>query len=128
MPNIFISHSWEHSQDYANLKNLLDNRGYFYYRNHSVPLEDPFYGNRTLIWDQITNNIKWSSIVILIAGVYATYSGSMKREIDIARQYCKPILAVIPRGNEYASSLRYHANRVVGWNTETIIQAIRELS
>jgi len=58
--------------------------------------------------------------------VYASYSGSIKKEIEIARANNKPILAIIPRGNENTSTLKVYADEVVGWNTESIVQAIRK--
>ena len=80
------------------------------------------------MWDQIESQIKYSSIVILIVGMYATYSGSIKREIDIARRHSKPILAIRPRGADKTSSLKGHADDEVGWNTESIVNAIRKLT
>ena len=72
--NLFISHSWSYSDDYLRLKSLLENRGYFNFRNYSVESDEPKNN-----WIEIENSIKWSSIVIVIAGVYASYSPSIKK-------------------------------------------------
>jgi hypothetical protein len=128
MPNIFISHSWKYDQDYITLVSLLKERGYFSFKNYSIPEENQIEGNRQKVWDEITSSIQWSSIVILIAGVYASYSDSIVKEINIARRLGKPILAVKPYGNDYSSNLTDKADKTVNWNTESIVQAIRELT
>ena len=117
--NLFISHSWTYFSDYDRLKSLLENRGYFNFRNYSVESYDPKNN-----WAEIENNIKWSSIVVVIAGVYASYSSSMKKEIRLAKRHFKPTLAIIPRGSGRSSDLRNECDRVVGWNTESIVSAI----
>lgn len=34
--SIFVSHSWDHSNDLVSLHNLLSSRGYFYYDPQEV--------------------------------------------------------------------------------------------
>ena len=120
---LFISHSWDYSDDYRRLKSLLENRGYFNFRNYSVESDEPKND-----WAEIEKNIKWCSTVIVIAGVYASYSSSIKKEIQLAQRHFKPTLAIIPWGSDRASDLRNECDRVVGWNTESIVSAIRELT
>ena len=121
--NLFISHSWYYRSDYDKLKSLLENRGYFSFRNYSVESDEPKNN-----WTEIENNIKWSSIVIVIAGVYASYSPSIKKEIRLAKKHFKPTLAIIPWGSGRASDLRNECDRIVGWNTNSIVSAIRALA
>ena len=70
-------------------------------------------------------------VVVVMAGVYATYSKWINIEIDIATDGFstpKPILAVRPRGNTVISSVvRDAADEIVNWNTESIVAAIRRL-
>ena len=127
-PKIFISHSWGYDADYDNLVKLLKSRGYFDFLNYSIPADDPIEGSNKEVWNQIESQIKHASIVILIVGMYASYSGSIKKEIDIARYYSKPILAIRPRGADRTSSIKNYAHEVVGWNTESIVNAIRNLT
>ena len=71
-------------------------------------------------------------VILIMAGVYATYSKWINIEIDLAETGFtnrKPIVAIRPRGNTRISSrVRNAADRVVGWNTESVVKAIRELS
>lgn len=123
-PRIFISHSWKYD-DYDNLVKLLGGRDYFDFQESSVPATNPLTGSDKAVWDAIDNKIRWCQVVLLTAGVHASYSGSIKREIDFAKSLGKPIIAVVPLGAERTSSLTGHATEVVGWRADSIVAAIR---
>lgn len=130
MYNLFISHSWAYSDQYERLVNLLNSNPYFYYRNYSVPKDDPIhnapydYQLRAAIKQQIAP----ASCVIILAGVYSTYSKWINIEIQLAKELGKKIIAVEPWGSERTSfTVKQAADRVVGWNANSIINAIREL-
>ena len=73
---------------------------------------------RRAIRDQMTP----CHVVLIMAGVYATYSKWINIEIDLATkgfQHPKPIIAIRPRGNEVISRpVRNAADKIVNWNTE----------
>ena len=70
-----------------------------------------------------------ASCVLILAGVYATYSKWINIEIELAQELGKSIIAIEPRGAEKTSLVvKDAADIVVGWNTESIVDAIRELS
>ncbi len=131
--NLFISHSWSYSQQYSNLESLLDARGYFAYRNYSVPQNDPVHNanNDDQLRQAILNQMRPCHVIVILAGVYATYSKWINIEIDLAKSGFsteKPILAVKPWGNTNVSSVvQDAADEIVGWNTESVVAAIRRL-
>lgn len=132
--NIFISHSWTYSDEYEKLVNLLDAKPYFFYRNYSVPQDDPLHtrGTDKALYNAIKRQITPSSVVVILAGVYASYSKWIDKEIQIAQtefKTSKPILAIKPRGSQNTSvKVKDAANEIVGWNTESIVSAIRRLA
>lgn len=99
MYRIFISHSWSYSSDYDKIESFLHQEGITYY-NHSVPKNDPIHTNGTdkQLSDAIEAKVKGCSCVIILAGVYATYSKWINKEIEMAKKYSKPIIAVQPWG------------------------------
>lgn len=123
---LFISHSWKHD-DYDGIVRLLNGRGYFDYQNSSVPLTNPLSGTNNDVWSAIERKIMWCNVMILTVGVHASYSGSIKKEIEIAKKYNKPIIAVVPFSAERTSQLRIHANEIVSWRSDSIVNAIRRL-
>lgn len=127
--NIFISHSWNYDNQRQGLTNLLNQRKYFDWEDYSVPPHDPIHTNGTdkQLRDEIAKRIFKSDIVIVLAGVYASYSKWIQKEIEIAKN-SKPILAVAPWGSEKTSQIvKDHAKKIVRWNTESVVEAIRDL-
>jgi hypothetical protein len=72
------------------------------------------------------------SVILILAGVYASYSKWIDKEIQIAQNEfssVKPIIAIRPRGSQRISTkVTDAADKIVGWNTESIVSAIRELA
>jgi len=132
--NIFISHSWAYGNAYDQLVKMLDNDGRFLYRNYSIPKDDPIHNapNAQALTDAITEKVTFCHVVIILAGVYATYSTWINKEIAIAQTGFatpKPILAIQPWGSERTSKVvQDKADEIVGWNTAPIVRAIRDLA
>ena len=133
--NLFISHSWAHSDAYERLMDLLDaRRPRFLYRDYSVPKGDPIHTNGTdqQLYNAIKNQISPSSVVLILAGVYSTYSDWIDKEIHIAQEEFyiqKPIIAIEPWGSQRTSAkVKEAADKIVGWNTNSIVSAIREVT
>ena len=126
--NIFISHSWSYTNAYERLVDLLNSRSDFSYKNFSVPKDDPIHnaGNAYMLRDAIQRQMRPASCVLILAGVYATYSRWINIEIDLARQMGKTIIAIEPWGAERTSAVvKQAADITVGWNTNSVIDAIR---
>lgn len=134
MYNLFISHSWSYGDQYDRLVDLLDNDPYFYYRNYSVPKDDPIHNanNDKQLREAIRNQMAHASCVLVLAGVYSTYSKWINIEMDLAKNgflFSKPIIAVEPWGSERTSAIvKDNADRIVKWQSSSIIKAIRELA
>ena len=130
---LFISHAWKYGYAYTDLVGLLDKAKYFSYYNYSAPIEKPLFpagtpATNAEIRRLITQKIAPSQITIVIAGMYTSYREWMQYEIDESVRMGKPILGIRPWGNTivptYVSS---YANEIVGWNTDSIVSAIRRL-
>lgn len=129
--NLFISHSWGYTDAYQKLTSLLDAAPNFRYSNYSVPKDDPVHDapNADALLEAIKKQMVFCDVVLIMAGKYATYSKWIQREIKIAkRHFIKPIVAIRPWANEQISSVVAEAaDRLVNWNTNSIVSAIREL-
>lgn len=132
--NLFISHSWQYSDAYEKLCKLLDDRSYFNYQNFSVPKDDPVHTNGTdkELITVIYNRLKLCHVVLIMGGVYSTYSKWINKEILIANESFsvpKPIIGIKPWGQTNISKVvQDNAIEIVGWNTESIVSAIRRHS
>lgn len=134
--NVFISHSWDYSGHYDRLaewifvENWETNGVRVNFFNTSVPRDDPIHNApnaaalKTAIYYRIVN----SDVVVIPTGMYVNRSDWIQKEIDGARLYAKPILAVNLWGQQRASSVvRSVAARSVGWSKQSIVDAVWQL-
>ena len=128
---LFISHSWSYGDAYTRLCNLLNNASYFSYFNYSVPQDDPIHNapNEQALRDAIMRQMSNTQIILVIAGVYATYSKWINIELDLAKRYFdKPVLGIKPFAQtNISSAVRNDADLIANWNTDSIVGCIRQL-
>jgi len=128
--NVFISHAWAYNDDYYRLTEMLNNAPNFYYRNYSVPEHNPLHaGNRRQLEQDLYDQIRPTNIIVILAGMYVPHHDWIQREIDIALEMDKPILGIAPWGSQVIPvAVQDSANEIVGWNTDSIVDAIRRLA
>lgn len=124
---VFISHSWDHSNDLQGLRRLLNERGYFNIEFKEVSRFEPINSsNAAYVKARLKDKIIGSDIVVGLAGIYASHSTWMEWELDTALLNGIPVIGVIPRGQERSSTMVTSRSKVdVRWNTESIVLAIR---
>jgi len=129
--NLFLSHSWSYSDAYKKLIELLKKRPYFDFKDYSVPKDDPIHNapNSQELYEAIKRKMAPCSVVLVMAGVYATYSTWIKKEIRIAKtefQNPKPVIAIKPWAQTNISQfVAENADEIVGWNTDSVVDVIR---
>lgn len=134
--NVFISHSWGYSGHYDRLAewifgevwSLNGQRIHFF--NTSVPRDNPihFAPNEATLQQAIYERIANSHVVVIPTGMYANHSRWIGKEIRGAKLYTKPIVAVDPWAQKRAASVVAEAaDEAVGWNKQTIINAVWRL-
>jgi len=126
--NLFISHSWSYTDSYEKLLYLLDSNPYFRYKNYSVPKSDPIHNtnNESQLKLAIKDQMKHASCVVILAGVYSSYSKWINIEIELAKSMNKKIIAIEPWGAQRTSAVvKNESNTTAKWNTDSIIKAIR---
>lgn len=131
--HLFISHSWAYGKNYDSLISKMRERPYFSFSDYSVPKGDPIHTNGTdkELFEAIKRKISPCGVIIILAGVYSSYSKWINKEINIANNGFtnpKPILAIEPWASQKTSKVvKDNADLIVKWNTESIISGIREL-
>lgn len=132
--DLFISHAWFYSKGYNKVVDLLNNAANFSWRNYSVPEHDPVVdpntevGRRKLI-AELDQQIRPANCFLVMAGMYASYKYWIQKEVEIAQTYDKPIIGLIPWGQERTPVyIQEAAIEMVNWNTSSIVSAIRKHS
>lgn len=126
---LFISHSWKYDEDYRRIIDFLNKANYFRYSNFSCPFDNPldcFRHTDNELTQRLEQQIAPTQVVLVVSGMYVAYSKWIQKEIDIARYYNKPIIGIKPWGNiNTPMAVSSVANEIVGWQTDSIIEAIR---
>jgi hypothetical protein len=134
--HIFISHAWSYSGHYDTLANWIFNERWsvgqasLNFRDFSIPKSHPIHNARTdkALKEAIFNQIRRSHVVVIPSGMYASHSYWIQKEIDGAKLYGKPILAVNPWGQQRkAGVVLNNADHGVGWNKQPVISGIWNL-
>ncbi|MGR5151220.1 TIR domain-containing protein [Photobacterium swingsii] len=126
---LFISHSWSYDENYEKVVDLIEKQGLSFF-DHSVPKGDPIHtdGTDKELREAIDAKMKGTSCVLILAGVYASYSKWIKKEIDIAQSYGKAIIAIEPWDSKKTSKVvKDAAHKIVKWQGKSIVDAIKEL-
>lgn len=125
---VFISHAWTYSDDYYQIVRLLDNAPNFSWSNYSVPEHDPLDTEDDLK-EALKRQIRPVQIVIILAGMYVNHSEWIEFEMDFADQIGKPMIGVRPWGQKRVPrEVQDRVKEMVGWNTSSIVDAIRKWS
>jgi len=130
--DLFLSHVWrrEENSEYYRLEKLLKEAPLFSWRNYSVPEHDPL-GTKTdrQLSEALDRQIRPINCFLVVSGMYVNYRKWIQKEIDIAIGYGKPIIGVIPWGQERVPvDVQDVAKEMVGWQTDSIVSAIRKWS
>lgn len=131
--NIFISHAWKYTEHYNKVVQWLNEaqaEGKLKWKNYSVPEHDPLIDpnsstGKTKLKNELKDQIRPASVVLVLAGMYVSYSDWIDFEIDTAVDYNKYIIGIDPWGQERVpAKIKNNADVMVGWNKNSVINAI----
>lgn len=106
----------------------FDEESNFSWKSYSVPSHDSCTettnkGLKTCL----TNQMRPAQGIIILAGMWATHSDWIDYEIDEAVRMNKTIIGVRPWGQQRTpTKIQDNADIMVGWNSASIIQAVRD--
>ena len=128
--HVFISHSWKYPDPYKTVKRWLDEANYFIWSDYSVPFYNPLDANTDReLKTEIRQQIASCSCVVILSGMYVNHSRWINYEIDTAIEMGKPIIGVKPWSQERVpTKISENANVMAGWNSSSVVQAIRDYS
>lgn len=126
--NVFISHIHEDDEGLGDLKDLVAKHG-LEVRDSSVTSEkpnaakDPDYIKQNILAPQI----EWASTLVVYVSQDTKDSEWVNWEIEYAHKLGKRIVGVWERGDnecEVPEALDQYGDALVGWNGESIVDAI----
>ena len=129
MLHLFSSHSWDHGYRREDVHALLapDWVKGVDFRDHSVTAEHPIHHTKSEVelFDVLRDLILPCDVFLVFAGMEASHSVWMEREVHIARTLRVPIIAVIPYAQERRSAVAMDfANDFAHWRGASLRNAI----
>ena len=123
---VFVSHSWEYSEQRERIEKFLDDENQLDWQNFSVPEDDPMeFEDKNDLRQQLYQQVGQANVVIVVAGMYVSHSEWIEEEIEMADHFEKPIIGVRPNGNERLPAVvKEEADEIVGWRQKSIVDAI----
>lgn len=128
--DLFISHSWSYDDEYERMVELLEEFPYFEFKNYSVPSTDPLDADDAIeLLAELFSQVKQATVVIILSGMYVNHSTWIKIEVAIANILDKPMIGVVPWGNENTpTEVQENVDRMVGWQATSVVEGVRELA
>lgn len=125
--NLFISHAYNYNDEYYKMVDFLNNASNLSWKNYSVPEHDQLPMNEFA--RRLPNQISPASVIIILSGMYVPRHEWILKEIEISQRFNKPIIGVKPWGSQVVpTAVQSVAKEIVGWNTASIVDAIRRWS
>ena len=126
--NVFISHIHEDDEGIDHIKSLTDKHGMIV-RNGSVTSDRPNSAEdeNYIKYQILAPRIKWASVLAVYVSPDTKHSRWVDWEIEYAQKQGKRIVGIWAHGTkacELPKALEDYADAVVGWNGESIIDAI----
>jgi hypothetical protein len=79
--------------------------------------------------DLLNKQVRPVNCVLILGGMYAAHSEWILKEIKLAQDLNKPIVGIYPWGQQNMPlAIQNAAIELVGWNTSSIVSAIRRNS
>lgn len=126
--NVFVSHSWEHDEHYERIVGFLDEVPSLEWQNHSVPSTDPLpVSTDSALRTELRNQMKTASVAVVSSGMYGAHSNWIPKELDLAEELDKPVIAIIPEGqSKVPTKIQEAADTQVGWRKASLVDALAE--
>lgn len=124
---VFVTHTFEESDDYLRLFEFLESVDRFYYLNVAKPESTPTEGGVDAIKDELIQQIKASEAFLVLADVYGKNPDLVNYMMDVAEANGIGMIALKPFGGiaETAPEVVERTQEHVQWNDRELVDAIK---
>ncbi len=124
---VFVTHTFEESDDYLRIFEFLESADLFYYLNVSRPDNVPMGGGAEAIKAELKRQLMEAEAVIVLPNVYEQQEDIMRFLMDVADENNKPMIAIRPYGglSETPRAIVDRAKEHIEWNSRDIVDALK---
>jgi hypothetical protein len=124
---LFITHTWEKTDDYLRVFEYLESARNFFYRSSSEPEQRPA-GDKEKLKEDLRRQMSAAEAVVALSSVYAQDKDLAVFQLLYAQANHKPVILLKPFGGQVSDvpkALAEHANEIVEWDERALSDAIR---
>lgn len=127
---VFVTHTFEESDDYLRVFEFLESVDRFFYLNVSKPEDMPTRGGLDAIRDELLKQMKSAEVVVLVPAVYEQETGLASYMMKAAEANKIGMIALRPYGGlrETPQGIVDRVTEHIEWNAREIADAIRRVA
>lgn len=127
---VFVTHTFEESDDYLRVFEFLESDDRFYYLNVSKPENIPSDGRLESIKDEFIAQIKASEAVIVLPAVHEKNPDLVTYMMDVADANDIGMLAVRPFGglSETPPKVVERVKEHIDWNSRELVDSLKRIA
>ena len=127
---VFVTHTFDESDDYLRVFEFLESDDRFYYVNVSKPENIPSGGGLEAIKDELIGQIKASEAVIVLPAVFEQKGDLVTYMMDVADANDIGMIAVRPYGGltETPQAVVDRVKEHIEWNNREMIDALKRVA
>ena len=124
---IFVTHVWEHSDDYLRVFEYLESARNFFYRNSGTPDRRPAGQDKETLREDLRRQIAAAEAIVGLSSLFDRHQDLLTFQLLYAQASDKPVVLMKPFGShkEVPKALLDLANEVVDWDERALVDAIR---
>lgn len=124
---IFVTHTFEETDDYFRVFEFLESMDNFFYLNESKPENVPMQGGLEAIKDELIQQVKASECVIVLPAVYNQQTDLVNFMMQVADANDINMIAVRPFGGmlETPPEVVMRVKEHIEWNAREMVDAIK---
>jgi len=123
---LFVTHTWEHSDDYLRVFEYLESARNFFYKNFSTPDVRPS-GDKEALREDLRRQISSVEAVIALSSLHAVQPDLLTFQMLYAQANHIPVVLMKPfgGGREAPKAILDLADEVVEWDERALVDALR---
>jgi hypothetical protein len=123
---LFVTHTWEHSDDYLRVFEYLESARNFFYKNFSTPDLRPS-GDKEALREDLRRQISPVEAVIALSSLHAVQPDLLTFQLLYAQANHIPVVLMKPFGGsrEAPKAILDLADEVVEWDERALVDALR---
>lgn len=123
---LFVTHVWEHTDDFLRVFEYLESSPNFFYRNLSNVEHMPA-GDKEALREELRRQIAPVEVVIALTSLYEAQRELLTFQLLYSQASHKPVVLMKPFGSQkpIPKDIANLANEIIDWDERALVDALR---